>query len=341
MRSYYLIVVLSIFFSCPLFSQEKIIQKIAFGSCSHQKKKQPILGKVVEKNPDLFIYLGDNIYGDTRDMEKLKAKYLMLGKKNEFKKLQKSTEILAIWDDHDYGENDAGRHYPLKNESKEIFLDFWKEPGESERRKHKGNYHVMSYGPIAKRVQIILLDTRTFRDNLTLTKDHSLYKNDYQPCNIKDSTILGDQQWEWLEKKLIEPAKVRIIASSTQYAHQYNGWESWNNFPFEHKKMGDLIQKTKANGVIFISGDVHWGELSMRLIEGIYPLYDITSSGITQTWDKPEPNKYRIGNVVMENNYGMIEINWELNDPELNFSITDINNKIRTNHKIKLSEITF
>jgi len=105
--------------------------------------------------------------------------------------------------------------------------------------------------------------------------------------------------------------------------------------------MSDLIQKTKASGVIFLSGDVHWGELSKRSIEGSYPIYDITSSGITQTWDKPQPNKYRLGAVVMENNYGMLEIDWNQPEPEIRFSITDINKKTRVEQKVKLSEISF
>ena len=111
--------------------------KIAFGSCSHQDKNQNILYKVIDQNPDLFIYLGDNIYGDTRNMTVLKEKYNRLGSKPEFKALKNSTKVLATWDDHDFGENDAGRHYPFKKESKEVFLDFWGEPKKSKRRKHK------------------------------------------------------------------------------------------------------------------------------------------------------------------------------------------------------------
>jgi len=84
--------------------------KIAFGSCSHQNKSQSILNLVCNRNPDVFIYLGDNIYGDTRNMSVLKAKYDKLAANPEFQRLQQTTDILATWDDHDYGENDAGRH---------------------------------------------------------------------------------------------------------------------------------------------------------------------------------------------------------------------------------------
>ena len=323
------------------YAQGLIIQKIAFGSCSHEDKKQPLLSLAAKESPDLFIYLGDNIYGDTEDMSELMAKYIKLGNKPEFQELNDSTTVLATWDDHDYGENDAGRYYPMKAESKEIFLEFWKEPAESERRNHEGIYHSLMYGPADTVVQVILLDTRTFRDNLTFLEDKSKYKNDYQPCQTPDSTMLGAEQWTWLEEQLKKPARLRIIASSNQFSHEYNGWESWTNLPYEQQKMLDLIKSTEANGVIFLSGDVHWGELSKMQVDGLYPIYDVTSSGITQTWDEPEPNKNRIGKVFMGNNYGLIEINWNMPDPELNISIKDRKGKRRVSHQLKLGELQF
>ena len=140
--------------------------KIAFGSCSHQNKKQPILETVVKQSPDLFIYLGDNIYGDTKDMKVLQKKYGLLAAKKEFQSLRANTCVLSVWDDHDYGWNDAGKEYPFKQESKEIFMDFWKVPTDSPRRKHKGIYGSHLFKADGKSLQIILLDTRTFRDPL-------------------------------------------------------------------------------------------------------------------------------------------------------------------------------
>ena len=62
------------------------------------------------------------------------------------------------------------------------------------------------------------------------------FKNDYMPNEVKDSTILGNEQWKWLKNELHIPAKIRIIATSTQFGHEYNGWESWTNVPHERKK---------------------------------------------------------------------------------------------------------
>ena len=322
-------------------STDTVISKIAFGSCSHEDKPQPILNLVSDYDPDLFIYLGDNIYGDTRNMSKLQKKYNKLAAKPEFQRLVKTCSVLATWDDHDYGENDAGRYYPYKEESKEIFLNFWNEPKDSKRREHKGIYHAITFGPQGKRVQIILLDTRTFRDNLVKSKGKIIFMNDYQPNESSDSTFLGAEQWKWLAEQLKAPADLRIIASSTQFSHEYNGWESWTNVPHEQKKMTDLIKSTKAEGVLIISGDVHWGEISQLELEGQYPLYDVTSSGITQTWDKIEPNKNRIGEAIAENNYGVIEIDWSKEVPEIDLKLFDIENKLRSSVHLFLADLSF
>ena len=321
------------------FTMAQPIQKIAFGSCGHQDKPQPILQHVISHSPDLFIYLGDNIYGDTRNMKKLKNKYEKLGNKNNFKHLTAITKVLAIWDDHDFGENDAGRHFPFKEASKEIFLDFWKEADTSSRRDHPGIYHSLLFGPPNKRVQVILLDTRTFRDNLVLNHNEPMYKNDYKPNPSTDSTLLGKEQWRWLEQTLKIPADLRIIASSIQFSHEYNGYESWTNIPHERERMAKLIKTTGANGVVFISGDVHWGEISKLDIPDQYPIYDITSSGITQTWDSPMPNKNRLGNVVMENNFGLIVINWE-HPVTISMQIIDITNTVKTAYSVELNTIS-
>ncbi len=328
------------FCSCDEKEKEPEITRIAFGSCADQNKPHPILEKIVEKNPDLFIYLGDNIYGDSREMDTLRAKYAKLGSKPEFQKLRYAAKVLATWDDHDYGENDAGRHYPFKEASKEIFLDFWKEPKNSDRWNHEGIYHAEFFGEGDKRIQVILLDTRTFRDDLKFVQDSVRFKNDYEPNLNPDSTMLGSEQWAWLEQQFKQPAALRIMASSNQFSHEYNGWESWTNIPHEQKRMLDLIKKTKANGVVFISGDVHWGELSKMEVEGQYPIYDVTSSGITQEWDSVEPNKNRIGEVVRENNVGLIEVHWG-EQPKLKCKIFDIEMTERVSHSIMLKTLAF
>ena len=311
--------------------------KICFGSCCNQNKDQPILNTIVKQSPELFIYLGDNIYGDTKNMDVLKAKYKQLGDKPEFQNLRKNTTVLSVWDDHDYGWNDAGKEYEFKEQSKEIFMEFWQVPSDSPRRKHKGIYgsHILTDKSKQHTLQVILLDTRTFRDPL-MKRDRSRkeFKNAYQPDPNPEKTFLGDEQWKWLETELSKPADLRIVCSSIQFGHAYNGWESWTNFPAQQKKMYDLIRKTKANGIVFISGDVHWAEISKRQPEGLYPIYDITASGLTEDWHNVEPNKFRVGKPFRNNHFGMIEIDWQKESPSLDFKIIDVEGKVQIEHKV-------
>ena len=105
--------------------------------------------------------------------------------------------------------------------------------------------------------------------------------------------------------------------------------------------MLNLIKKTKANGVIFISGDVHWGEISKLEVEGAYPIYDVTSSGITETWDVIEPNQNRIGPAIPQNNVGLIEIITIGVNTKIHLSIYDKTAQAVVKHDIDLKEISF
>lgn len=345
-----LIILLFSFFS--LFSQPKkeekplpFVKKIAFGSCANQNKPQPILQRVDTLKPDLFVYLGDNIYADAKyfHLLNIKRQYKKLAKKPEFQQLKAHVPMIATWDDHDYGMNDSGKEFKGKEGSKKLFLKFWGEPENSSRWERLGIYTSYYYQTVGgKKIQIILLDTRTFRSPLKKAEPGNGYdKNDYAPNNDINATILGGTQWKWLEKELFKKADVRIIGTSTQFCTAYNGYESWSNFPLEQVKMYDVIEKTKAGGVFFISGDVHYAELNALIPEGMYPLYDLTASGITEKWDHVEPSRYRKGAAFQENHFGMIEFQEDkANDDLLIFlRILDVEGNPHIAKVIKLSNL--
>lgn len=325
------------------------INKILFGSCSHQDKQMPIFDAINQESADLFIFLGDNIYGDTEDMSKLKAKYQRLGGQPGFQQLKKNTPLIAIWDDHDYGENDAGEEYPQKEASRKIMLDFWQEPTDSPRRTQKGGiYTSYIYGEANQTVQIIMPDLRWNRPPLNPMHDFSyaiqtLYSNKgpYKPVDSENQSMLGEEQWQWLEKELLKPSRIKIIASSLQLLPDFTGWESWANFPADRKRLFDFIKKHKINGLVMISGDTHWGELSKYQPENNYPLWEITSSGLTQEWKKVSPNKHRVGKPTSNVNYGFIEIDWQNNDTTLNVGLKDIAGNIVQQQQLTLSELDF
>jgi alkaline phosphatase D len=320
-------------------SAEPAISKIAFGSCANQNEPQPILDVAAAGNPDLFIYLGDNIYGDTHDMDVMREKYSVLGARPEFQRLKESTRIVATWDDHDFGKDDAGREYRYKEESKEIFLDFFDEPKRSSRRKHEGVYTSYEFGKKGQRVQVILLDLRTFRTRLKRATTPSTipHAGPYTPYEGENAILMGDAQWVWLEKQLKRPADVRLIGSSIQFAAEFHGWEAWANFPHERRRFIELVDETNASGVILLSGDMHYGELSVMTKDVSYPLYDFTSSGINRVWEHPMENIHRTGETEYREHIGWIEIDWEKIDPEITLRLETQVGESPVNQLIPLS----
>ena len=194
---------------------EKIITKIAFGSCANQNMKQEIWSAVNSWNPDIFMFVGDNVYGDTEDMDHLQEQYEKLGEKPGYKELKQNSLIVATWDDHDYGIDDGGLEYPKKEESKKVMLDFFEEPENSQRWDHPGIYHSYLFGPEDKRVQIILLDVRTFRTRLSSAgrteRMSQRFMGSYTPTTKETDTMLGEKQWKWLEEQLNIPAKLFLL----------------------------------------------------------------------------------------------------------------------------------
>lgn len=338
------------FWACSVSKKEQnsspALQTIAFGSCASQEKPQPVWEAVVNKSPDLFVFVGDNIYADTEDMSVMKNKYAKLAAKPGYQKLRDTCKILATWDDHDYGVNDGGATYPEREESQKVFLDFFEVDENSPRRKRPGIYGAEMFGPPGKRVQVILLDTRYFKSKQVpnrQSKEEKEQKNLvgwYLPTDDTTTTILGEAQWKWLEEQLRKEADVRIIASSIQVVAYEKGMESWGNFLHERKRLFELIDKTNAGGVIFISGDVHFSEIS-KTDEGPYPLYDFTSSGLTNSseeWSEAI-NSFRIGNAYPKPNFGLISIDWNEEDPLITLQTISVGEEVKIEQKVRLSAL--
>lgn len=307
---------LSSFTHCA-FAQELPLERIAFGSCVKQDRPQPIWDSVIAYRPQVFLMIGDNIYGDTDDPEILKLKYNMLGADPGFTRLRQTCPLLAVWDDHDYGVNDGGREYSIREESQRIFNDFFQVPLDSPRRSRPGIYDSVYFGPAGRRVQVILLDTRYFRSPLKqLPAEERQGRGPYAADDDPQATMLGEEQWAWLAEELKRPAEIRIIASSIQVAAAEHGWEAWATMPLERQKLMEVIRQSGARGVLMISGDRHLAELSRiepQESQLDYPLYDLTSSSINQPsggGNESETNTRRVGEHYLEVNFGTISIQW-------------------------------
>lgn len=330
------------------------LTRIAFGSCAKSDKPQPIWDAVLASEPDLFIFLGDNVYLDTRDPALMRRKYAELAAQPGFQKLKASVPILAIWDDHDFGENDAGIDYPMKEESRRLFLDFFGVPADSPRRTRDGIYTSHVFGPEGRRVQIILPDLRWNRTPLVSLE---LGGQDYDAWVEKQAeackptpgpyarnpevaaTQLGETQWRWLEEQLSVPADIRVFGSSLQVLADFAGWEGWINFAHDHQRLFAAIRDRKANGLFCLSGDTHYGEITRLDVNTPYPIWDITSSGLTEVWPVTPPNALRVGEVFRDQNFGLLTIGWGGESPVVLAQVRDVNGTVRLEQAIRIGDL--
>ncbi|MCS6929886.1 MAG: alkaline phosphatase family protein [Saprospiraceae bacterium] len=311
----------------------KDLSIISFGSCNDLNLPQDMWASVVANKPDLWIWLGDIIYADTTNPRVLAAHYKRLKTHPAYKKLRDQTPIIGIYDDHDYGANDAGKGLPNKRATKKCLLDFLDVPYSDPVRKREGAYQAYLFGTPPRQIKIIVLDTRYFRDTLLPDPDPA---RRYLP-NL-EGDILGEAQWAWLEKELTHsPAQLHILVSSIQVLANEHGYEKWGNFPNARKRLFQLLVKTKPANLLILSGDRHMAEISRLDLQGLpYPLYDFTSSGMTHIRTSlEEANRLRVGPMIVKRNFGILKIRWEGTRPVVQMEVRGLQNELLLEHTVQ------
>lgn len=287
---------------------------ISFGSCNRTDIDNLLWDDILESKPHLWIWGGDNIYSDTDDMQKMQADYQRQLEIEAYQELITTTNILGTWDDHDYGLDDGGLEFHKKKESQQQFLNFLGVPQNDARRDREGVYMSQVFETDKGTIKIIVLDTRYHRTSIIKNKEG---KKRYTPNNYGDGTVLGQEQWKWLERELYNSeADFNIVVSSIQLLSGKHGWETWGNFPHEVDRFLNLVKESEAKGVVVLSGDRHISDFSKKEVDGMeYPLIDFTSSGLTHsaTVNKGEENPYRVGNLVNQISFGVLKFNFDEN----------------------------
>ena len=311
------VVGLNIIFSTAVkgddFVSTNPLSRIAFGSCLNQNQPQPIWEAIVAARPQIFLFLSDNNSANLADKT---AAYARLAAQPGTRQLLNTCPVWATWNDLD-----SDTDFPP--------------------RQHPGVYDARLFGPPGKQVQIIWLDTRTFRGPLKRRAERFPGEGPWEANPDKSVTLLGAEQWTWLRRMLRFPAQFRIIVSIIQVVAEDHHWEKWMNLPHERKLLFDMISDTEADGVLFISGDRRQAELSM-IREGVpYPLYDLTSGPLNMRSEEPvvEINGHGISDVYRDNNFGLITLDWIAPDPAITLEIRDEKGATRIQHKIALSAL--
>lgn len=305
---------------------ETPLRTIALGSCNRQDRPQEMWRFIIQNKPELWIWLGDNIYGDTEDMELMAEKYRLVKEDRYYEAFRAVVPVVGIWDDHDYGLNDGGKEFPKKRQSKELMLDFLDVPPGAPVRRREGAYQAYTYGPAGQRVKVVLLDTRYFRDPVERTSGE-----DRRYLANETGDILGEAQWQWLDRELRDSAvQLFIIGSSIQVLPDEHRFEKWANFPTARRRLFGLLAEARPHRAVLISGDRHLAELSRLELSGLdYPLYELTSSGLTHSYDRAqESNRHRVGPLIGQRNFGILHIDWAGNQPTVTVEVRGLDNRL-------------
>ena len=292
------------------YSNQEILT-LGFGSCLHQDRSMAILKTIEKKELDLFMFIGDNVYGDQEDGELDKLIRTYKQQYNNLENFLKNVSTEFIWDDHDFGINDGGSNYRYKDRAKELFLETWKIPSNDPRRLRDGLYFDKMIKKNGLKVHLIFLDNRSFKSEWKLTDEFNKegkerYVKDFDP----QKTLLGKKQWQWLKDKLNEDSDIKIILSSLQILSLGHGWESWDKLPLERERLFNLIDESDVSNLIILSGDRHRGGFYRFKTNDNNDIFEFTSSSLNLPipFNTEEKGPLRIGSTYRKANFGVVRI---------------------------------
>lgn len=301
------------------------------GSCSYMNQPEydrpgkpyggdsSIFLTMAKQQASFMLWLGDNWYTREVDYNSAWGLWSRAAYDRSRPVLQpflKKMPHYAIWDDHDFGPNDMGSEFILKEESRRVFASYWANPSYGEN--DKGIYTKLTYSD----VDIFLLDDRTWRSSDNLADSLG-----GKPNPIKK--MYGEEQMGWLKNALAgSNATFKIIATGSQVLNPSSPFDCFRKFPVEYFELMDFLKEQKIKGVLFLTGDRHHTEVIR--VEGLtdYPLYDVTISPLTSGThvfgESEKENPYRVLGIDQKQNYGRVSISGKQKDRKLSFSFHDV-----------------
>jgi len=316
---------------------------IAIGSCHYLANPNPvfrgsggdyqIFDAIAAKQPDLMLWLGDNLYlqpPDFLDPSSMAARYRQVRSFEPMQRLLSATTHLAILDDHDFGPNDSDGSYVLKAESLRLFERYWPNPSYG----LPGVPGAFGWARLGD-VEFFLLDDRSYR-----------YPNDYP--DVPEKSMFGPAQFEWLKQALLSSkAPIKLVAGGSQFWNQASRFEGLHRFPQEQRRLREWLDTQRIDGVIFLSGDRHFGELLRIERPGAYPLYEFTSSPLTsRAYANPDAAEREnpdlvAGTLQGRRQFGLIRVSGPGSDRRIALEAYDSDGALLWRHEISANELRF
>ena len=247
-------------------------------------KDSSIFETMAKERSAFMLWLGDSWY--TRDVDYYSEWGLWYRAHHDrsrpiLRNFLKAMPQYGMWDDHDYGPNNVGKSYFLKEASRKVFMNYFCNPSYGENG--QGVYSMISWAD----VDVFITDGRWWRSD-------DRVKDSVEGKPNPEKRMLGKEQMEWLKNSLLYSyATFKIIAVGSQVLNTVSPFDGWWDFPVEYQELMNFLKENKINGVVFVTGDRHHSEIIKVDRPGSYPLYDITVSPLTSgthTFSGPEKN---------------------------------------------------
>lgn len=289
---------------------------VAFGSCAkfQDDPVQDIWRGVETVNPDLFFWLGDNVYIDSVHERVMQDCYQNQRSVLTAKNILRSIPQLATWDDHDFCLNDHDRRNTAKDAALKVFKQYWANPAYGQAD-NPGTYFQQHYAG----VDFFFIDVRYHRDPNDMPDDGS-------------KTMLGREQLEWLKNSLAESdAAFKVLVSGSGWStSKGEAGDAWSSHLSERNALFNFIAHENVSGVLLLSGDTHVGEFNCIpwTENGGYDFYELVSSPLAQKtqkgdWIARHP-EIRLRQVYSRsNNFGLLEFDMNATDPTVTMTLRD------------------
>ena len=285
---------------------------LGFGSCLFQGKPMPILSAVKRYEPALFVFLGDNVYGD------FKSKQWPLWRAYRRQRMNLDAigwniPSLYIWDDGDLGENDGGSNFLQIGRSRELFFSAWDVGEDDPRRGQNSLYYEKVLRSNNMVIQILLLDVRSQRSAWRRNPERQLLKR-YLKDASQEKTMLGYEQWSLFQESIKRQVDLRILVSPIQVLAIGHHWECWDLFPNERKKLLHLLDSGTSKATLIVSGDRHRAAFyQVKMPESKTLFLEVTTSSLnSKAENRSEPGPNRLTDLYCDENFALLEVSKDL-----------------------------
>lgn len=286
-----------------------------------------IFRTIAAKNPDLMLWMGDNVYYrevDWATPAMMEARYAHTRRTPALQSLLGHTHNYATWDDHDYGPNNSDRSYRQKEASLRLFKQYWANPNYG-RPDVPGVFGKFRWGD----VDVFLLDDRYHRSPTDAPR-------------TERKTMWGTEQRQWLIDALTtSDAPFKLVVNGGQVTTPATRYETLARFPHEQSTLLEALQERQIEGVVFLSGDRHITELLRRHPEDFYPIYEFTNSPLTAGAGSGSPNPNRVhGTLVEQRNFGTLTVSGPREDRVLTLRTLGVDGDLLWKRTIRAETLT-